>query len=315
MHFAQEPRPPSIETCTQPPHARQHPRVALPRHPRPRSRTARAWPAWSPWSAVACPTRPVPRSAPWPSPSSAPSVWSRSVSTSPRSSCWQWAAPAADVHLGAVVAGRAAGAGVRDHEPVPLYGDRPHRPGAGGDPRIPGPAQHRAGRLPPPRGRVLRGDRRGGCRHADASAPLRRLPRNGPRAAGHAAAGRRTSCSTAPSAAASPGRRGPLPPPGSPPYCSCRSASPSRSGILLRRRRSAAPWPCGVLSSAVPCLADLFTLRRVPAPAFGLFMSVNPVLAGLVGWIVLGQSLDWTEWTGIGAVVAANVLGILAARS
>ncbi|WP_217570360.1 DMT family transporter [Streptomyces sp. GbtcB7] len=71
----------------------------------------------------------------------------------------------------------------------------------------------------------------------------------------------------------------------------------------------------GVLSSAVPCLADLFTLRRVPASAFGLFMSVNPVLAGLVGWIVLGQSLDWTEWTGIGAVVAANVLGIVAARS
>ncbi|SFF59710.1 EamA family transporter [Streptomyces mirabilis] len=70
----------------------------------------------------------------------------------------------------------------------------------------------------------------------------------------------------------------------------------------------------GVLSSAVPCLADLFTLRRVPAPAFGLFMSVNPVLAGLVGWIVLGQNLDWTEWTGIGAVVSANVLGILAAR-
>lgn len=71
----------------------------------------------------------------------------------------------------------------------------------------------------------------------------------------------------------------------------------------------------GVLSSAVPCLADLFTLRRVPAPVFGLFMSINPVLAGLVGWIVLGQSLGWTEWTGIGAVVAANVLGILTARS
>jgi inner membrane transporter RhtA len=44
-------------------------------------------------------------------------------------------------------------------------------------------------------------------------------------------------------------------------------------------------------------------------------MSVNPVLAGLVGWIVLGQGLDWTEWTGIGAVVAANALGILASRS
>src|SRR5919106_3125811 len=32
----------------------------------------------------------------------------------------------------------------------------------------------------------------------------------------------------------------------------------------------------GVLSSAVPYLADLFTLRHVPAQAFGLFMSVNP---------------------------------------
>ncbi|WP_327137986.1 EamA family transporter [Streptomyces sp. NBC_01340] len=70
----------------------------------------------------------------------------------------------------------------------------------------------------------------------------------------------------------------------------------------------------GVLSSAVPYLADLFTLRRVPAPAFGLFMSVNPVLAGLVGWVTLGQGLDWTEWAAIGAVVAANALSILASR-
>ncbi|NEA99340.1 EamA family transporter [Streptomyces sp. SID13726] len=70
----------------------------------------------------------------------------------------------------------------------------------------------------------------------------------------------------------------------------------------------------GVLSSAVPYLADLFTLRRVPAPAFGLFMSVNPVLAAVVGWVVLGQRLDWTEWAGMAAVVAANAIGILTAR-
>ncbi|MEU1529233.1 EamA family transporter [Streptomyces fagopyri] len=71
----------------------------------------------------------------------------------------------------------------------------------------------------------------------------------------------------------------------------------------------------GVLSSAVPCLADLFTLRRVAAPAFGLFMSVNPVLAGLVGWLVLGQGLGWPEWAGIGAVVAANALSIRVSRT
>lgn len=70
----------------------------------------------------------------------------------------------------------------------------------------------------------------------------------------------------------------------------------------------------GVLSSAVPYLADLFTLRRVPAPAFGLFMSVNPVLAGLVGWIVLDQGLGWPEWGSIAAIVAANALSILTSR-
>ncbi|MFE1929442.1 DMT family transporter [Streptomyces sp. NPDC059474] len=70
----------------------------------------------------------------------------------------------------------------------------------------------------------------------------------------------------------------------------------------------------GVLSSAVPYLADLFTLRRVPAQAFGLFMSVNPVLAALVGWVGLGQNLGWTEWTSIGAIVAANTLSILTRR-
>ncbi|MFI6019640.1 EamA family transporter [Streptomyces sp. NPDC051287] len=68
----------------------------------------------------------------------------------------------------------------------------------------------------------------------------------------------------------------------------------------------------GVLSSAVPYLADLLTLRRVPAQTFGLFMSVNPVLAALVGRVVLGQSLGAPEWAGIGAVVAANAAALAA---
>ncbi|MEU6198881.1 EamA family transporter [Streptomyces sp. NPDC047061] len=68
----------------------------------------------------------------------------------------------------------------------------------------------------------------------------------------------------------------------------------------------------GVLSSAVPYLADLLTLRKVPAQTFGLFMSVNPVLAAVVGWAVLGQGLGVPEWAGIGAVVAANAVSISA---
>lgn len=65
---------------------------------------------------------------------------------------------------------------------------------------------------------------------------------------------------------------------------------------------------CGVLSSAVPYVADMVTLRHIPAALFGTFMSVNPVLAALVGWAVLEQVLTAREWLGIGLIVAANVV-------
>lgn len=67
----------------------------------------------------------------------------------------------------------------------------------------------------------------------------------------------------------------------------------------------------GLLSSAVPSLADLLALRRVDARFFGIFMSVNPVLAALVGMVVLGQSLGWVEWLAIAAIVAANGVSVL----
>lgn len=70
----------------------------------------------------------------------------------------------------------------------------------------------------------------------------------------------------------------------------------------------------GLLSSAVPYLADLLTLRRVPAQTFGLFMSINPVFAALIGWLSLGQPLDWADRLGIAAVVAANAVSLLTRR-
>jgi inner membrane transporter RhtA len=70
----------------------------------------------------------------------------------------------------------------------------------------------------------------------------------------------------------------------------------------------------GVLSSAVPFLADLLVLRRVPARFFGVFMSVNPVLAALVGLAILDQSLGWAEWLAITTIVTANTVSMLTAR-
>lgn len=70
----------------------------------------------------------------------------------------------------------------------------------------------------------------------------------------------------------------------------------------------------GVLSSAVPFLADLLALRRVPAHFFGVFMSVNPVFAALVGLAVLGQRLDVLAWIAIAVIVAANTAAVSTAR-
>ncbi|MFI6876453.1 EamA family transporter [Streptomyces sp. NPDC050400] len=66
----------------------------------------------------------------------------------------------------------------------------------------------------------------------------------------------------------------------------------------------------GVLSSAVPFLADLLALRRVPARSFGVLMSVNPVFAALIGLLVLGQRLDAASWAAIAVIVTANAVAI-----
>ncbi len=70
----------------------------------------------------------------------------------------------------------------------------------------------------------------------------------------------------------------------------------------------------GILCSAVPMVADLLALRRVPARFFGVFMSVNPVFAALTGLIVLGQSLQLADWLAIAAIVSANAVSVSSAR-
>jgi inner membrane transporter RhtA len=70
----------------------------------------------------------------------------------------------------------------------------------------------------------------------------------------------------------------------------------------------------GLLCSAVPMVADLLALRRVPARFFGLFMSVNPVFAALTGLVVLGQSLAAADWMAIAAIVTANAVSVSADR-
>jgi inner membrane transporter RhtA len=62
-------------------------------------------------------------------------------------------------------------------------------------------------------------------------------------------------------------------------------------------------------------VADLLALRRVPTRFFGVYMSVNPVFAALIGLIVLGQSLKPADWLAIGAIVSANAISVRTAST
>jgi inner membrane transporter RhtA len=66
----------------------------------------------------------------------------------------------------------------------------------------------------------------------------------------------------------------------------------------------------GILCSVVPYAADLVSLRFVPAGFFGVYMSINPILAALSGIVVLGQVLVLHEWLGIALIVSANAVAI-----
>jgi inner membrane transporter RhtA len=69
-----------------------------------------------------------------------------------------------------------------------------------------------------------------------------------------------------------------------------------------------------VFSSAIPYSVEIAALRRLPAAAFGVLMSLEPGVAALVGFVGLGQILDSPEIAAIGCVVAASAGASLTAR-
>ncbi len=63
----------------------------------------------------------------------------------------------------------------------------------------------------------------------------------------------------------------------------------------------------GVLSSVIPYSFELEALRRIAPPTFGVLMSVEPALAALAGFLVLGQQLGIRALLGIALVVTASI--------
>lgn len=76
---------------------------------------------------------------------------------------------------------------------------------------------------------------------------------------------------------------------------------------LLRVEIVALGAAVAMLSSTIPYAFELIALRRLPAAAFAILMSLAPATASLAGFIFLGQHMTWLEIAGIALVIAASI--------
>jgi len=83
---------------------------------------------------------------------------------------------------------------------------------------------------------------------------------------------------------------------------------------LLEPALLAAGAAVALASSVIPYSLELESLRRIPARVFGVLMSLEPAVAVLAGFLVLGQALGALDLLAIALVVAASA-GVTAARS
>jgi inner membrane transporter RhtA len=84
---------------------------------------------------------------------------------------------------------------------------------------------------------------------------------------------------------------------------------------LLEPRSLALGAVVGLLSSAIPYSFELEALRRIQPSVFGVLMSIEPAMAALAGFLVLGQGLGARTLFGIALVVVASVGAARRARA
>jgi inner membrane transporter RhtA len=69
-----------------------------------------------------------------------------------------------------------------------------------------------------------------------------------------------------------------------------------------------------VLASVVPYTLELAAMRRAPRRVFGILLSLEPAVATLAGWLLLGQRAGLVAVTAVAVVVLASTGSALTAR-
>jgi inner membrane transporter RhtA len=62
-----------------------------------------------------------------------------------------------------------------------------------------------------------------------------------------------------------------------------------------------------LLSSAIPYSLDLEALRRLSACVFGVLLSLEPAIAAIIGFVILGEELEFRAITAVLLVTVATV--------
>lgn len=77
-------------------------------------------------------------------------------------------------------------------------------------------------------------------------------------------------------------------------------------GALAQPGLLGAALVVALASSVLPYSLELEALRRLPAAVFGVLMSLEPAVAALAGFVILGQALGVPELVAIAMVVVAS---------
>ena len=85
------------------------------------------------------------------------------------------------------------------------------------------------------------------------------------------------------------------------------------AGIVETGTGLLSPWvllvglAVALLSSVIPYSLELEALRKIPPRVFGILMSLEPAVAALAGFVVLGERLRPLQWAALCCVVAASI--------
>lgn len=63
----------------------------------------------------------------------------------------------------------------------------------------------------------------------------------------------------------------------------------------------------GILSSALPYSLEMVALRNMTSQNFSVFMSMEPAIAALAGFLILAELLTIWQWLAIGLVIVASL--------